>query len=47
VVTHSEALAQHLEHHGQTEARRVRLQDGETVIDGLSILRHFRDDEDA
>ena len=46
VVTHSEALAQHLERHGDTTARRVRLQDGETVIEGLSVLGHFRDDEE-
>jgi predicted ATPase len=46
VVTHSQALAEHLERHGDCTARHVHMVDGETRIEGLSIVGRFDEEED-
>jgi predicted ATPase len=47
VVTHSQTLAEQLERYGDCTARRVQMVDGETRIEGLSIVGRFDDEEDA
>jgi predicted ATPase len=47
VVTHSQTLAEHLERYGDCTARRVHMVDGETRIEGLSIVGRFDDEDQA
>lgn len=45
LVTHSERLAAALAEHGNIEPHTVIKRDGETWIDGLSLIGEFREEE--
>jgi len=46
LVTHSERLADAIARTGQGAVRTVAKQDGATIVEGLTLLGAFRDEDD-